>query len=279
MDFPFSVAIASASVTVTQNRTPMAAPDDVDDRKYRAPALEKGLDVLELLSANGQALTPSQMSATLGRSVSELFRMIQVLEFRGYIEQSSDGYQLTNRLFTLGLSRAPIKSLIDVGLPVMRELAAVTLQSCHLVVPSGDQIVVIARIEGPGDLGYSVRIGYRRSILEATSGLMLYGCANPRARAVLNEILTEKYGAKKVKAFATAATAAAAAGHVERASDFVKGVTDLVAPIYGVDGIIATLITPYIERMPPTCPVGRAVEHLREAAATISSDMGRAAQA
>jgi DNA-binding IclR family transcriptional regulator len=257
----------------------MTSLDDADDRKYRAPALEKGLDVLELLSAHGQPLTPSQMSATLGRSVSELFRMIQVLEFRGYIEQSSDGYQLTNRLFTLGLSRAPIKSLVDVALPVMRELAAETMQSCHLVVPSGDQIVVIARIEGPGDLGYSVRIGYRRSILEATSGLMFYGCANPRAQTVLAETLAARHGAKKVKAFAAAAAAAAAAGHVERPSDFVKGVTDLVAPIHGTDGIIATLITPYIERMPPTCPIDRAVGNLRDAAEAISGEMGAVSQA
>ncbi|WP_269514057.1 IclR family transcriptional regulator [Brevundimonas subvibrioides] len=257
----------------------MTAADDADDRKYRAPALEKGLDVLELLSAHGQPLTPSQMSATLGRSVSELFRMIQVLEFRGYIEQSSDGYQLTNRLFTLGLSRAPIKSLVDVALPAMRELAAATTQSCHLVVPSGDQIVVIARVEGPGDLGYSVRVGYRRSLLEATSGLMLYGRANAREQAILAEILAARHGARKVKAFAVAAATAAAAGHVERPSDFVKGVTDLVAPIQGADGIIATLITPYIERMPPTCSIERAVTLLGEAAAAISGEMGVASVA
>jgi len=59
----------------------------------------------------------------------------------------------------------------------------------------------------------------------------------------------------------------------------VKGVTDLVAPIYGIDGIIATLITPYIERTPPTCPVEQAVEHLRDAASGISAEMGRASQA
>ena len=46
-----------------------------EDRKYRAPALEKGLDVLELLSAHGTPMTPSQMSSVLGRSVSELFRL------------------------------------------------------------------------------------------------------------------------------------------------------------------------------------------------------------
>lgn len=257
----------------------MPLQDETDDRKYRAPALEKGLDVLELLSANGDPMTPSQMSATLGRSVSELFRMIQVLEFRGYIEQAAGAYRLTNRLFTLGMSQAPIKSLVDVALPVMRDLAAETLQSCHLVVPSGDQIVVIARIEGPGDLGYSVRIGYRRNIIEATSGLMFYGCANERVRAHLNEALTERFGIQKVRKFAAAADAAAQAGHVERASDFVKGVTDLVVPIMGSDGVIATLITPYIERTPPTCPMDEAVSKLRQAVSVISGEMSAVSQA
>lgn len=257
----------------------MTLPDETEDRKYRAPALEKGLDVLELLSAHGDPMTPSQMSATLGRSVSELFRMIQVLEFRGYIEQSSGAYRLTNRLFTLGMSQAPIKSLVDVALPVMRDLAAETLQSCHLVVPSGDQIVVIARIEGPGDLGYSVRIGYRRNIIEATSGLMFYGCANERVKAHLHGALSERFGVQKVRKFAAAADAAAQAGHVERASDFVRGVTDLVAPIMGADGVIATLITPYIERTPPTCPMDEAVSKLRQAVSVISGEMSAVSQA
>ena len=66
--------------------------DDSDhDRKYRAPALEKGLDILELLARHGAPMTTSQMAATLGRSVSELFRMVLALEFRGYIEASPDG--------------------------------------------------------------------------------------------------------------------------------------------------------------------------------------------
>lgn len=50
------------------------------------------------------------------------------------------------------MTQAPIKSLVDVAMPAMRDLAPSTAQSCHLVVPSGDQIVVIARIESPGDL-------------------------------------------------------------------------------------------------------------------------------
>lgn len=257
----------------------MTDQDDSADRKYRAPALEKGLDVLELLSAQGEAMSLSQMSTALSRSVSELFRMVQVLEFRGYIEQDAGVYRLTNRLFALGMAQKPMRSLVEIALPAMRDLATDTRQSCHLVVPSGDQIVVIARIESPGDLGYSVRVGYRRSILHATSGLMLYARANARMRDHLHSLLTAQFGVEAVTAFVKQAQAMTHGDHVERPSDFVKGVTDLVAPILGADGVIATLITPFIEQLPASCDRADAAARLVQAAALISTQMGAASQA
>ncbi|KQS54255.1 transcriptional regulator [Brevundimonas sp. Leaf363] len=257
----------------------MSDTDEADERKYRAPALEKGLDVLELLAANGVAMTPSQMSSVLGRSVSELFRMIQVLEYRGYIEQSPAGYALTNRLFTLGLAQAPVKSLTEAALPFMRDLAAQTRQSCHLVVLSEDQIVVIARIEGPGDLGFSVRLGYRREAIDATSGLLLYGMGSPSLQTEFRERLAKRFDEARIEAFIQAAAKAAKEGHVERASDFVQGVTDLVAPILGTDGAIATLISPYIQQTPPTCDMPTAAALLRRTAAAISAELGPVTQA
>ncbi|MFN3668226.1 MAG: IclR family transcriptional regulator [Brevundimonas sp.] len=257
----------------------MTAQDDTDDRKYRAPALEKGLDVLELLAAHGEAMTPSQMSTELGRSVSELFRMIQVLEFRGYIELTPAGYRLSNRLFALGMAQAPVKSLTEAALPYMRELTTATVQSCHLVVPTEEQIVVVARIESPGDLGYSVRLGYRRNIIDASSGLMFYGCGSDLARADLRERLTALHGRARVAEYVERAEAAGLQGYVRRESDFVKGVTDLVAPIMGADSIIATVITPYIQRTPPVCDADEALARLRAAAQAISIEMGAVSQA
>ena len=120
------------------------------ERKYRAPALEKGLDILELLAHSHSPMTISQMALSLGRSVSELFRMVLALEYRGYISPSPDGgYSLTNRLFSLGLSQGATKTLLDSALPVMKELGLPLGQSCQLAVVSGDQIVVVARLESP----------------------------------------------------------------------------------------------------------------------------------
>ena len=58
---------------------------DGEDDRYRAPALDKGLDILELLATSSSPMTLTAIVNQLGRSHGELFRMVQVLEFRGFI--------------------------------------------------------------------------------------------------------------------------------------------------------------------------------------------------
>ena len=90
---------------------PMAAKSaSPRSSRYRAPALEKGLDVIELLAAEKAPLNLSAISQRLGRSAGELFRMLQVLEFKGFITSSDDdtGYVLTNKLFALAMAQAPV---------------------------------------------------------------------------------------------------------------------------------------------------------------------------
>src|SRR4029077_1321986 len=153
--------------------------------KYRAPALEKGLAVLELLARANGPLSLNAISRSLNRSVSELFRMIQVLELNGYLElaNSGEGYVLSNKLFALGMTRAPTRDLHDAALPVMHRLAERIGQSCHLGVVSADQSVIVARFEAPGGLGFSVGIVDPRSLVDSPSGLVLYAFQTELVRA------------------------------------------------------------------------------------------------
>jgi DNA-binding IclR family transcriptional regulator len=57
-------------------------------RRYPTPALEKGLDALELLASESEGLTKTEVARRLGRTVSEVFRMLVCLETRGYIARS-----------------------------------------------------------------------------------------------------------------------------------------------------------------------------------------------
>jgi DNA-binding IclR family transcriptional regulator len=46
---------------------------------YSAPALEKALDILELLAESDQPLSQSGIAESLDRSVGEIFRVLQTL--------------------------------------------------------------------------------------------------------------------------------------------------------------------------------------------------------
>jgi DNA-binding IclR family transcriptional regulator len=219
--------------------------------RYRAPALEKGLDILELMAREGIAMTPSQMAVKLNRSVSELFRMILTLEARGYIAQSGDaqGFDLTNKLFALGSARSQVKTLLETALPNMHELTREIDQSCHLVVASGDQIVVIARVENPGFLGFSVRPGYRKTLIEAISGLTLFAFQPEIIRKEWLSSLGKTADAGKLERFARQADAARSLGFTQAGSEFVPGVTDLSAPIMSGTRCIAALTVPFVQRL------------------------------
>ena len=247
---------------------------DAPEAKYRAPALEKGLDILELMASHDQALRPSQMADILGRSLSELFRMIQVLEYRGFIAlaDNKEGYVLTNKLFMLGMSQPPTQSLVHAALPVMNELAETTGQSCHLVVPSGDQIVVIARVESPSDLGFSVRVGYRRSLIDTTSGPVLYSLQPEKVKKEVLDRLHRGGGNRSVETFLSMAEEVRLRGYAKAHSDFVEGVTDLSAPIMGQGAPAAALTIPFVYRKPLLCSIEAAGDSLVAATRRISDN-------
>jgi DNA-binding IclR family transcriptional regulator len=245
--------------------------------KYRAPALEKGLAVLELLARANGPMSLNAISRGLNRSVSELFRMIQVLEFHGYLELSSsgDGYVLSNKLFALGMTRAPTRDLHDSAIPVMHRLAERISQSCHLGVVSADQMVIVARVEAPGDLGFSVRIGYRRSLLDSTSGLVLYAFQPEPVRTEWKKRLARTLSRREWAAFERRGHVARKAGYVTAESHAVQGVIDLSAPVMQSGGAGAALTVPYVKTA-RSLSVPDTVGPLVEAALEISSQLGGA---
>jgi DNA-binding IclR family transcriptional regulator len=246
--------------------------DQDEKQKYRAPALEKGLDVLELLARRKTPLSMSQISSALDRSMSELFRMVHILQDRGYVEPAKDGegLVLTDKLFTLGMTRAPTRSLLEVALPIMRRLSVEIGQSCHLTIPSGDQVVVVARVEAPGELGFSVRKGNRRPFVQTTSGVALYGFATPQAQAVLRDGLQATVEPQAWSAFEAEVREAQAQGYVRSQSRIVKQIVNFSAPVFAGRAVVAALTSPYVET-PLAIAVEETVARLCAAAKAIGA--------
>ena len=244
-------------------------------RDYQAPALEKGLEIIEYLSDQSVPQGMMDIALALGRSRNEIYRMLVVLERRGYLaRQNDDRYELTSRLFEVAMRTPPRRNLHDAAMPMMHRLAETLYQSCHLVVRSYDDMIVVARVESPDLLGFAVRMGYRRPIVYSTSGRILFALTSESAQQEWMESLRESAGSPKdFESFLSDAAKIATKGYHVGPSAFVDAVTDLGAPIYDdeSEGVAATLVIPFVSGRSARCSIDEAVNELRATAAAISS--------
>lgn len=246
---------------------------------YKAPALEKGLDILECLASLRTPQSISDIARNLGRSRSEIYRMVVVLEMRGYVERTDDPekLQLSNRLFEVGMRSPPKMDLHEAALPEMSALASRMMQSIQLAVVSSDQIVVIARTESPDDVGFSVRLGHRRSIMKSASGLVLFAFASPVHEAKMIEDL-KAAGANdaELETLYRQTEEARKQGFVCMPSRMVDGVTDIGAPVFDStsSGAIASLTVPFVVTRRARVSLEEAPHLVAEAAARISAALG-----
>ncbi len=152
-----------------------AAETDTEHRpKYAVPAVEKALDVLELLSAQAVPMTQAQLARALGREPSELFRMLSALEARGYLRREDNGgYVLTLKLFELSRTHSPHEQLLRAATASMRELGDSIRESCHLSVLHRDQLLVLSQVDAPTSIRLSVEAGSLHSAVDTLSGQVL----------------------------------------------------------------------------------------------------------
>jgi DNA-binding IclR family transcriptional regulator len=219
---------------------------------YQAPALDKGIDILEYLSTAARPTrsqtSPRRSTAPRTRSTAWPWCWSAAVTWSGRRTTVSPS---PIRLFQLGIRNPPLRNLLDAAMPLMHELAEGLEQSCHLAVTSGDDMVVVARVESPGLLGFAVRVGYRRHIVEATSGRVLFGFQPEERQARwLPSLRRSAPKGADVPAFLAACEATRREGFAMADSSFVLGVTDIATPVYdGAEaGPLASLTMPFLAR-------------------------------
>ncbi|ALO42862.1 IclR family transcriptional regulator [Pseudoalteromonas phenolica] len=217
-------------------------------KNYSAPALDKGLDILELLVEKKNPMTLAQISLELGRSKSELYRMAAVLEARGYLSRhgDSDSFVVSNKLFDLGMSVPPVGTLVEAAFPLMHELAQKISQSCHLTVMSGNHGVIIARVENPTQISFSVRVGYRMDLHTSCSGIILLSWMEEKKREEIYKQYASSNDFNKEK-LESLLSETRKNGYIKMSSVTTSGVLDLSSPIFIDDKHEATaaLTVPY----------------------------------
>lgn len=226
---------------------------------YSAPALDKALDILELLAGEAGGLTQTEIAEAVGRNVSQIYRVLATLERRGYLtrDDASGRYVLSMALFDLAHRHPPLRGLVRLAAGPMRELADTIRQSCNLSVDDAGAVRVIAQAESPADFGYQVRVGARFPLESTATGVVLSA------------------GSTDASGLAPEDAEHLADGYLTRPDRLQAGITDVVVAVTGRMGdTVAALTVPYIGTSYSAVGLDQVVTAARETAAQISARLG-----
>jgi len=245
--------------------------------RYPTPALEKGLDILELFVSEPSGLTKSDVARRLGRTISEIFRMLLCLEERGYIAQSPDSerYHLTLHLFRLAHEHPPIKRMTLQALPIMQQVAHELSQSCHLGVLNGGQVVIIAQVDSPVSPGFYVKAGAVVDLMHAATGHVILAHQTEEARARVIQTWSKRNKAAPPRDLTSHLAAIKERGYEEKESYEVEGVINVTYPVLDEHGhAVAALTVPYIRRISDNTTTAIVRQTLKRASSQLSQGIG-----
>lgn len=217
---------------------------------YAAPALEKGLDILELLCRSESPLSQKEIAQRLDRSVGELYRMITCLAERGYVVNVEDRFQITTKLFELAHINPPTHRLLAEALPIMQKLSSDLDQSCHLTVYNQGRQIVLGKVDNPSGMGFSVRVGAELDVLVSASGRVLLAFQDTETRAFRIAEAVRRKPEHADPQIGVTLDAICARGFESIASVQVRGLFAVSFPVIDSQAhAMAALTVPYAERI------------------------------
>ncbi len=128
-------------------------------------SLQKALDILETFSTVKGGLGVSELSRSLGMNATSVYRVLNTLRNRGYLEQDTPKgkYRLGIKVFELGCIFQSQTYLVEVAMPHLERLEGLSKETVNLAILDENQkeVIYIAKIDSREILKTDIKIGTR----------------------------------------------------------------------------------------------------------------------
>jgi DNA-binding IclR family transcriptional regulator len=146
-------------------------------------SVDRALSVLEILAAHGEAGV-TEVAAELGVHKSTAFRLVAVLESRGFVEQLADRgkYRLGFGVVRLAGAAAAQLDIAREGRRICEALAADLEETVNIAILDTDRAVNISQARGPAALSTHNWVGQGTPLHATSSGKVLLAHAPDAVR-------------------------------------------------------------------------------------------------
>ncbi len=262
-------AVTNTAARTTAGGRPAAPVQSVD----------RALNVLEILAQAGEAGV-TEIAAELGVHKSTAFRLIAVLESRGFVEQVADrgSYRLGFGIIRLAGATTARLDLNRESRRTCEELAADLGETVNIAILDGNVATNISQVRGGAAISSHNWVGQRTPLHVTSSGKVLLAFA-PEAlqESIVTGPLERHTPASISDADVLRATLADVRrqGWAQTVEEYELGLNAVAAPIRDHDGrvVAAVSVSGPSYRMTPEVVAG-AVETVTAAAADMSRRIG-----
>lgn len=216
-------------------------------------ALQRSLQVLELLVAHPEGCSLSSVSRRLEIPLSATHRVLSDLCEAGYVRQAAEqgDYVLTIKLVSLGLMFLSGSGVVDIAQPPLDSLAAESGELVRLAVREGDDLVFVAKAQGATrGLRYDPDMGLAVPLSCSAAGhALLSTMSDEQALAVVarhgwgTPATHGPHAPTTPKALLPYVRAARKRGFSMIVEVFAPGMSSLSAPIRQRDGQVLGVVT------------------------------------
>lgn len=202
--------------------------------------VKKAVNLIEILAESEAPRRVSELGRALGWPKSNVHQMLDTLVQLGIARQEEEdsGYNLTLRIWELGMLVQSRLSPRKVALRHMRSLADETGETVHLSVFDTDHVVYIDHIESTHPVRSHSRLGGRGPAYCTATGKAMLAFQSPKTiRAVLEKL--EPFTEATITAperIVAELEQVRLKGYAIQQEEWVSGVTGIGAPIFDSSG-------------------------------------------
>jgi len=221
-------------------KTPAVPPAD----RYLVPGLLRGLELLQLFTAEEPRHSQAALAARLGVTRSAIFRIVYTLTQQGFLlhDPATRLYSLGPAVLRLGDGFLAAREVLEVALPVLERLRDETGWSAHLAVREARDVLYLLRLPTRRGQASIVHVGSRLPAEATAMGRVLLADLPEAALMDLYRDAPSRRAGGSLAALARRARADRASGLVEHLGSFEAGVASLAAPLRdGAARVIAAI--------------------------------------
>jgi DNA-binding IclR family transcriptional regulator len=210
-------------------------------------SVDRALSVLEILGARGEAGV-TEIANELGVHKSTAFRLVAVLESRGYVEQLADRgkYRLGFGIVRLAGATAAQMDLSQEGRRTCEELAADLGETVNIAILDDHRAVNISQVRGTAAISTYNWVGHGTPLHATASGKVLLAFAPDELRKEVLAAGLERYTGQTVTdpdRLAGELTRILERGWAATAEELEVGLNAVAAPVRDAEGQVIAAVS------------------------------------